>query len=162
MRFAIRSTQSSSLTLRSFGISLHFLQRDVSREGLNEEGIGVRTWDYALEVLREAVVNALVHRDYRLSATTIELSIYYDRLELISLGRLPNGITPVGMRLGSRSARNQLLNNTMRDYGYMEHMGMGIPRKIIRGMRAHNGTEPELIADSDGERFTLRLWKQRR
>ena len=128
---------------------------------MNEEGIRVRRWDYPIDVLREAVVNALVHRDYLLSATTIELSVYANRLEIVSPGRLPKGVTPEGMRLGCRSARNQVLNYTMRDYGYMEHMGMGIPRKIVRGMRAHNGTEPELIADLDAERFTLRLWKQR-
>jgi ATP-dependent DNA helicase RecG len=46
----------------------------------------------------------------------------------------------------------------MRDYGYLEHMGMGIPRKIIRGMLNHNGTEPEFI--EDGERFIVRLWKE--
>ncbi len=46
----------------------------------------------------------------------------------------------------------------MRDYGYREHMGMGIPRKIIRGMREHNGTEPDLI--EDGERFIVRLWSR--
>jgi ATP-dependent DNA helicase RecG len=137
----------------------HFLQRHVSREGINGEGVRVRTWDYPAEVLREAIVNALVHRDYLLSATTIELSVYADRLEVVSPGRPPNGVTMEGMKLGCRSARNQLLNYTMRDYGYMEHMGMGIPRKIIRGMRAHNGTEPEFIADPDGERFVLRLWK---
>ena len=45
----------------------------------------------------------------------------------------------------------------MRDYGYLEHMGMGVPRKIIRGMRKHNGTEPDLIEED--ERFTVRLWK---
>lgn len=50
----------------------------------------------------------------------------------------------------------------MRDYGYMEHMGMGVPRKIIRGMKTHNGTEPDLIAGPEGEQFTLRLWKHRR
>jgi len=33
----------------------------------------------------------------------------------------------------------------MRDYRYLEHMGMGVPRKIIAGMRAHNGTEPVLV-----------------
>jgi ATP-dependent DNA helicase RecG len=44
----------------------------------------------------------------------------------------------------------------MRDYRYLEHMGMGIPRKIIIGMRAHNGTEPELLAEQ--ESFTLRLF----
>ena len=36
-------------------------------------------------------------------------------------------------------------------------MGMGVPRKIVRGMREHNGTVPDLIAEE--ERFTVRLWK---
>jgi len=44
----------------------------------------------------------------------------------------------------------------MRDYGYLEHMGMGVPRKIIRGMHQHNGTEPELIEAE--ESFVLRLF----
>lgn len=142
--------------------TLLFIQRHASREALTELGVRQRSWDYPPEVLREAIVNALVHRDYLLSATTIELSLYSDRLELISPGRLPNGITPERMRVGCRAARNQLIKDTMRDYGYMEHMGMGIPRKIIRGMRAHNGTEPELISDPDAESFTLRLWKNSR
>ena len=70
-------------------------------------------------------------------------------------GRLPNGITPDRMRFGTRAARNQLLKDVMRDYRYLEHMGMGIPRKIVRGMREHNGTEPDLI-ELD-ERFIIRL-----
>ena len=103
-------------------------------------------------------VNALVHRDYLLSGTDIELSIYEDRIEIISPGRLQNGITPTRMRTGCRSARNQLLKDVMRDYGYLEHMGMGVPRKIVRGMLEHNGTEPDLV--EDGERFIVRLWKR--
>jgi len=59
------------------------------------------------------------------------------------------------MRAGCRSARNQLLKDVMRDYGYLEHMGMGIPRKVVRSMRDHNGTEPDLVAQE--ETFTLRL-----
>lgn len=116
--------------------------------------------DYPTEVIREAVVNALVHRDYLLSATDIELAIYSDRLEIISPGRLPNGITPARMRVGCRASRNQLLKDVMRDYGYLEHMGMGVPRKIIKGMREHNGTDPDLVEDD--ERFTVRLWKTAR
>lgn len=115
-------------------------------------------WSYPEEAIREAVVNALVHRDYLLSSTDIELSIYEDRLEVISPGRLPNGITPARMRVGCRAARNQLLKDVMRDYSYLEHMGMGVPRKILKGMLEHNGTEPDLI--EDGERFIVRLWKQ--
>lgn len=106
--------------------------------------------------LREAVVNALVHRDYLLSGTRIELSIYADRLEVVSPGRLPNGITPEAMRLGTRSARNQMIKDVMRDYGYLEHLGMGVSRKIVRGMREHNGTEPDLIEQD--ERLLVRLW----
>ena len=119
---------------------------------------GVRRVDvpaYPVEVLREAIVNALIHRDYLLTSTDIELSLYSDRLEIVSPGRLPNGITPARMRTGCRAARNQLIKDIMRDYGYVENMGMGIPRKIIRGMRAHNGTEPELIEQE--ERFIVRL-----
>ena len=88
-----------------------------------------QTWAYPEEAVRETIVNALVHRDYLLSGTTVELSIYEDRLEVISPGRLPNGITPQRMVTGCRSARNQLLKDVMRDYGYLEHMGMGVPRK---------------------------------
>jgi len=111
---------------------------------------------YPVEAVREGVVNALIHRDYLLSNTDIELAIYANRLEIISPGRLPNGITPERMRAGTRASRNQLLKDVMRDYGYLEHMGMGIPRKIIRSMKNHNNTEPELI--EEGERFTLRLF----
>jgi len=117
-------------------------------------------WDYPEEAVREAVVNALVHRDYLLSGTDIELSVYSDRLEIISPGRLLNAITPERMRIGCRAARNQLLKDVMRDYGYLEHMGMGVPRKIIKLMQEQNGTDPDLV--QDGERFIVRLWKEPR
>jgi ATP-dependent DNA helicase RecG len=115
---------------------------------------------YPEEPVRETIVNALVHRDYLLSGTRIELAVYDDRLEVTSPGRLPNGITPERMRLGTRAARNQLLKDVMRDYGYLEHLGMGVPRKIIRGMREHNNTEPDLVEED--ERFLVRLWRERR
>ena len=116
-------------------------------------------WLYPEEAIREAIVNALVHRDYLLSGTTVELSIYEDRLEVISPGRLPNGITPQRMITGCRSARNQLLKDVMRDYGYLEHMGMGVPRKIVKEMQKHNGTSPDLVEDE--ERFLVRLWNKK-
>lgn len=114
---------------------------------------------YPPEALREAVVNALIHRDYLLTSTDIELAIYSDRLEIISPGRLPNGITPARMRAGTRAARNQILKDVIRDYRYLEHMGMGVPRKIVKGMMEHNGTEPDLIERD--ERFLVRLYAVR-
>ena len=137
--------------------ALAFVQRNTAVVGQLEQG-GARREEiseYPREAVREAIVNALVHRDYLLSNTDIELSIYEDRMEIISPGRLPNGITPARMLTGCRAARNQLIKDVMRDYRYLEHSGMGVPRKIVKCMREHNGTEPELI--EEGELFTIRL-----
>jgi ATP-dependent DNA helicase RecG len=136
--------------------ALDFIRRNTPVSAAIVGGRRIDRPTYPSEVLREALVNALIHRDYLLTSTDIELAIYSDRLEIISPGRLPNGITPERMRTGCRAARNQLLRDVMRDYGYLEHMGMGVPRKIVRGMRMHNGTEPALLAEQ--EQFVLRLF----
>jgi ATP-dependent DNA helicase RecG len=137
--------------------AIEFVRRNTEVTSVLQGGIRVDRWTYPEQAVREAIVNALVHRDYLLSGTTIELSIYEDRLEVISPGWLPNGITPARMKTGCRAARNQLLKDVMRDYNYLQHTGMGVPRKIIKGMMEHNGTQPDLIEDEG--RFTVRLWK---
>ena len=134
-----------------------FVRRNISVTATLEDGVRrVERFTYPVEAVRETVVNALIHRDYLLANTDIELAIYADRMEVISPGKLPNGITPERMRTGTRAARNQLLKDVMRDYGYLEHMGMGVPRKIVRGMQEHNQTDPDLV--EDGERFIVRLF----
>ena len=134
-----------------------FVKRNTSVTASLEDGVRrVERLTYPVEAVRETVVNALIHRDYLLASTDIELAIYQDRMEVISPGKLPNGITPERMRVGTRATRNQLLKDVMRDYGYLEHMGMGVPRKIVRGMNEHNRTDPDLI--EEGERFIVRLF----
>ena len=134
-----------------------FVRRNIFVSATLEDGVRrVERFTYPVEAVRETVVNALIHRDYFLASTDIELAIYADRMEVISPGRLPNGITPERMRTGMRSPRNQLLKDVMRDYGYLEHMGMGVPRKIVRGMQEHNQTDPDLV--EEGERFIVRLF----
>ena len=136
--------------------AVEFIKRNTGVETNLKNGMRREDrWTYPEEAIRETIVNALVHRDYLLSGSDIELAIYENRLEVGSPGRLPNGITPQRMLSGCRAARNQLLKDFMRDYGYLEHMGMGIPRKIVKSMQAHNGTLPELIEDE--ERFIVRL-----
>ncbi len=138
--------------------ALDFAQRNTRAVVEAEGGRRKKRPVYPPDALREGIVNALVHRDYLLTSTDIELAIYSDRLEIVSPGKLPNGITPDRMRFGTRAARNQLLKDVMRDYQYLEHMGMGVPRKIIAGMRKHNGAEPDLV-ELD-ERFIIRLHAQ--
>ena len=136
-----------------------FVRRNTTPSAHLEGARRVDRWEYPEDVIREAVVNALVHRDYSVAGTDVMLCIFADRLEITSPGRLPNTVTPEGMRTGMRYAHNQTLVNIMRDYGYVDARGMGVRNKIIPGMRAHNGTEPELLEEE--HRFTVRLWKER-
>ena len=160
LRGAMTPLMDQDGTLLEAGLveqAVDFVRRNTPVHSYLEDGarrVDIPT--YPEEVIRETLVNALIHRDYLLSDTDIELAIYGDRLEVISPGKLPNGITPERMRLGTRAARNSFLKDFMRDYGYLEHMGMGVPRKIIKGMKKHNGSDPELIEEN--ERFTVRLF----
>jgi ATP-dependent DNA helicase RecG len=139
--------------------ALDFVRRNTAVEArIDENGRRQERWsDYPLEGVREALVNAVAHRDYTITVADIELSIYRDRLEVISPGRLPNTVTVEAMKKGIRATRNELIKEILRDYRYIEASGLGVPRKIIRGMREHNGTEPDLIEDE--ARFIVRLRK---
>ncbi len=133
-----------------------FVRRNTAPAVRFEGARRIDSWEYPESVLREALVNALVHRDYTIAGTDIMLAIYADRLEIQSPGRPPNTVTVERMKAGVRYARNQTLVNVMRDYGYVEARGMGVRNRIVPGMRTHNGTETDLIAEE--HRFTVRLW----
>ena len=134
-----------------------FVRRNTAPTARLEGARRIDGWEYPESVIREALVNALVHRDYGIAGADVMLAIYADRLEIQSPGRLPNTVTVEGMKAGVRYARYQTLVNVMRDYGYVEARGMGVRNRIVPGMRAHNGTEPDLIEEE--HRFTVRLWK---
>ena len=135
-----------------------FIRRNTTSSSYLEGARRIDRWDYPEQVVREAIVNAVVHRDYSIAGTDIMLMVFSNRLEIQSPGKLPNTVTPEGIRSGLRYARNQTLVNVMRDYGYVDARGMGIRNKVIPGMREHNGTEPDLIEEE--HRFTIRLWKE--
>lgn len=101
--------------------------------------------EYPLEALREAVVNAVVHRDYSREGETIRIFFYADRVEIHSPGLLPPGIMLadlVQMQAPSRP-RNVLIAQLLRDIPtYMERVGAGI-RFMTHEMRELNLPDPE-------------------
>ena len=137
--------------------ALDFVRRNTAPPARLEGARRLDGREYPEEAVREAIVNALVHRDYGIEGTDVTLTLFSDRMEIASPGRLPNTVTVGGMKSGARYARNQALANVMRDYGYVDARGMGVRNKVIPAMRDHNGTEPDLIAEE--HRFTVRLRK---
>ena len=85
--------------------------------------------EYPLEALREAVVNAIVHRDYSRVGESIRVFYYTDRVEIHSPGLLLPGVTVKQMQRGdvTSNLRNPTLATLLRDIpGYMERIGSGI------------------------------------
>jgi ATP-dependent DNA helicase RecG len=120
----------------------------------------IRGWereDLALlpdEVLREALVNALVHRDYR-SASQVRLLIYDDRVEVINPGELLNRLTVEKIRLGGLSQkRNPVIASLSARLERRENLGFGVP-EMFRRMEEHGCPEPEI--DIGGGHFRLVL-----
>lgn len=137
--------------------AVEFVGRNMGSTAWLEAGRRHQRGALPLEAIRESVVNAVVHRDYRLEGTDVEISLYMDRVEVISPGSLPNGITVEMVKDGARATRNNLLKDILRGYGYPGHLGPGVHNRIIGSMIKHNGKEPELI--NEGSRFIVRLWK---
>jgi len=94
-----------------------------------------KIWFYPYEALRELLINALVHRDWS-RFVDVEITGYRDHLEIISPGALPNFMTVEKMLAGQRSARNHIVVEVLRDYGYVDARGMGVRTKVIPALKA--------------------------
>jgi predicted HTH transcriptional regulator len=77
-------------------------------------------YPYPEESIREAVVNAVAHRDYTISGIDIRVDIYPDRLEIESPGKLPNTLSLESIRLGAKYYRNQILVQYLKEAGFMD------------------------------------------
>lgn len=120
-------------------------------QGSAEVNEGLRReiqWFYPIEAVREALINALAHRDWT-RFVEIEVSGYSNRLEVISPGALPNSMTIEKMKAGQRSPRNNIVMEVLRDYGYVDYRGMGVRTKIVPLTKAHTGKEPEFALTDD-------------
>ena len=109
--------------------------------------------------IREALVNAAVHRDYAITGSKILLEVFDRRVDVTSPGALPNHMTVERVRAGANPrSRNESMAHFMSAMGFMEQRGRGwlIMR---REMRAFNGTEPGLMHDERNKfvKVTFRL-----
>jgi ATP-dependent DNA helicase RecG len=85
--------------------------------------------EYPSFAVREALVNAVCHRDYRLSGRRIEIRMFDDRMEVISPGGLPGYIT-VDNIVEEHFSRNPRLVNGLFQWGFIEELGLGVDRMI--------------------------------
>lgn len=108
---------------------------------------------YPPGVLREAVVNAVAHRDYRLAGNQIHVLMFADRVEVRSPGRLPGHVTLKNL-LRERYSRNEAVVQVLADMGFIERLGYGIDR-MVRAMKEADQPPPAFEETDAGFAVTL-------
>lgn len=110
------------------------------------------TKDYPEEALRETLMNSLVHRDYSFHASTL-VSVYEDRIEVVSVGGLPSGIGLEDILLGLSVCRNPQLAAVFYRLALIEAYGTGMP-KIMKAY-AGTGLTPRIEVTPHAFKVTL-------
>jgi len=85
---------------------------------------------YPPPVIREAIINAVVHADYSIGGTGTKLAIFDDRIEITNPGLLPFGLTIEAALSGVSRLRNRVIGRTFRELGLIEQWGSGIGRML--------------------------------
>ena len=126
--------------------ALAFVERNTRTayriEGLRRQDVA----EYPMKALREAITNAVMHRDWFFDGANVFVEVYTDRIEVSSPGSLPKGLTLSD--LGHRSIRrNAIIADLLHRIGFIEKAGTGI-RRIQDDAREQNCPQPEFEADS--------------
>jgi len=130
--------------------NLDIVERVIPRE-LTPEGFRrIEDWEYPEAALREAVLNALTHRDYTASGD-IQIGAYDDRLEIWNPGVLPLGLTFDDLKRPGHPSkpRNPLIAQTFHFAGLVERWGTGTTR-IIDACRQVGLPDPRFFEESGG------------
>lgn len=108
--------------------------------------------DYPSEALREALLNAITHRDYSFSGSTL-ISIFDDRIEFVTIGGLVRGLTFDDIMLGVSALRNQNLANVFYRLKLIEAYGTGILK--INESYADCAVKPQFEVTDNAFKITL-------
>lgn len=96
-----------------------------------------------LEAIREAIINAIIHRNYNHNAP-LKVAIYQNRVEVFSPGGFPGPILPEQYEDGLSYIRNPIIAKVLRRSGYVEKLGSGLST-IFKSCRTMGLVEPEVI-----------------
>ena len=120
-RIPTRSVIPSEEVIKNF-INVRY---EITGEQLTRKNI----WDYPLEAIREALLNAVIHRDYFKYNVQTQIKIFNDWIWFFNIGGLPEGITLEQLKTTHPSvARNPLIVHIFYLAGLIEEYGSGIGR----------------------------------
>jgi ATP-dependent DNA helicase RecG len=114
-----------------------FVLRHISNVTVGYKGVyRMDRWEYPVVAIREAIRNAVIHRDYSISGSEIRLAIFDNRIELTSPGKLMSSIDFDDMESGQSEIRNKTLAPVFKKLGIIEKWGNGL-KIISKEMKAY-------------------------
>lgn len=149
VREDIRDTLPEQIR-RAEAFLVSHMRRGVHIDGLARD----EETEYPLKAVREAIVNAVAHRDYSIRGDSIRIAMFSDRIEFYSPGRLPGHVTVQNI-VDERFSRNEIIVQVLSDLGFIERLGYGIDR-MIRLMTGWGLPAPEFQEMANGFKVTLR------
>lgn len=129
---------------RAEGFILSQLNRSYAFDGLQRKEL----YEIPEIAIREALVNAIVHRNYHINGPT-KIAIYDNRLEIFSPGGFPGELHEHNLLMGLTYIRNRVIAKVFRESGYSEKLGTGF-RIIFSSYKEYNLRPPSII---EGENF---------
>lgn len=102
-----------------------FILRNISLMATIQGTKRVEKYEYPAEAIRELVANAVIHRDYTITETYTNISIYSNRIEITNPGNLPPGVTIENIK-DAQFSRNEIVAEILKDMDYLEEYGRGI------------------------------------
>jgi ATP-dependent DNA helicase RecG len=148
LREEIRGTLPEQIR-RAEAFVVSNMRRGVRLSGLER----VEETEYPPEAVREALVNAVAHRDYQIRGDEIRVMFFADRVTFYSPGRLPGHVT-VDNLVDERFSRNETIVQVLSDMGFIERLGYGIDR-MIQLMAKAGLPPPEFHETAAGFQVTL-------
>ncbi|HVQ44064.1 MAG TPA: ATP-binding protein [Candidatus Saccharimonadia bacterium] len=130
-----------------------FVLRNIARSATIEGTRRVETYAYPEKAIREIAANAVIHRDYSIIESYIQVRVFPDRIEISNPGTLPPRITVDNIR-EAQFSRNSVIAALMKDLGYLEEYGRGIDL-VYDYMRQVNLSRP--IFRNVANMFTVTL-----
>ena len=108
--------------------AIAFIQKNTALSSTIGEIYRKDRWEYPMDAVREALINAIIHRDYALKGSDVKLAIYDDMLEITSPGPLPDALPIEELGTGRSEIRNRVLAPVFKDLMLIEAWGSGIQK----------------------------------
>lgn len=136
-----------------------FIERNVSRPSIVEGLVRVEVARPSTRSFREVLTNAVAHRHYGIAGPS-SVRVFSDRIDVISPGGLPNGMTVEGMRVGLSVRRNDAIFQHLASLGYADAVGRGVALLVEEALE-RGLPEPRIEAAETWTSVTLSLGELR-